>query len=116
MFLTYGESVNTINIYWYYLESFFSIMGIYVIARNIKVKYINRVGKISLHVMGIHTLIISFAGRFVQYIFDTIVFSSELIRHACVAGLTVVLSYAVSKIYLDVKNAIKYRMTIKNIK
>ena len=116
MSLTYGGNVAKINTYWYYIESIFSIMGIYVIVRNINVEFIKHIGKMSLYIMGIHALIISFAARFVQYIFDTMVFSSEFIRHVCVAGITVVLSYAVSKIYLDVKNAIKYRMTIKNIK
>ena len=70
-------------------------MGIYVIARNIKAKYLNSVGKMSLYIMGFHSLIISFAGLFVLYIFDTIVFSSEFIRHVCVEGITVVLSYVI---------------------
>lgn len=55
-------------------------MGIYVIARNIKAKYLNSVGKMSLYIMEFHSLIISFAGLFVLYIFDTIVFSSEFIN------------------------------------
>ncbi|RHF00033.1 acyltransferase family protein [Roseburia inulinivorans] len=117
MSLTYGGNVAKINTIWYYIESIFSIMGIYVIARKcesiIKVEFIKHIGKMSLYIMGIHALITSFAGRFVQYIFDTIGFSSEFIRHMCAAGITVVLSYAVSKIYLNVKNTIKYRMTIK---
>ena len=113
MTLTWGGNVAQINTYWYYVESFLSIMGIYIIARNINVKFLNRIGKMSLYIMGIHALIMNFAGQFVQYIFDTIEFSSEFIRHMCAAGITVLLSCAISNIYLDIKNVIKYKVAIK---
>ena len=109
----WGGNVGQINTYRNYVDSFLTIMGKYIISRNINVKFLNRIGEMSLYIMGIHALIMNFAGQFVQYIFDNIEFSSEFIRHMFAAGMTVFLSYAISNIYLEIKNAIKCKVMIK---
>ena len=113
---SHGGNISQINSYWYYASSLCSITGIYVVAQNLKGSHeiMKKSGKMSLYIMGIHSMLIDYAAQFTQYLFDTLLISSDFLKHMFIAVTTFVLSYALSEIYMTLKAHVIERKLFQN--
>lgn len=115
--LEYSGNVSQINSYWYYVESICSIMGLYILAKNIKinVKILAKAGRLSLYIMGFHSVLASYANCFVQYINASILIENKFALHMFFAITLFVFSYVVSDVYVTFKEMVmlKYNTHVR---
>lgn len=106
-----GGNISQINSCLYYVGSFCSIIGLYIISRKFEGnEFIKKLGRESMYILGIHSLLSKYASQFVEYVFTEFNISTDsfVVRNIFVAVVTIVLSIAIIDIYTLLKRLIPY--------
>lgn len=116
--LTYGGNIAGINSMFYYVESFCTILGLWIIVSYIKEKVIlEYIGQRSLYILGIHSLITGVAGEFADYVKKMSGFKNEFIWHLIIVIVTVALCCCIADVFILLRRTVyaNFSSKIQNI-
>ena len=88
-------NIAEIPSYWYFLGAVFTILALYSLcSRFVRFQFFQYIGRNTLGILGLHTLMIRWAREYTQYLFERMSFHNDFFVHFCTTILTVIMCCA----------------------